>query len=132
MEKQNKKRIRLVIADNVFTVLSSEDEAYSKRLAAKVDASIKEICQGNKTSVTAAAILTALNCCDSLQKNKSGTNELRHQLVGYLEEINKQQDINEKLRLENKKLRQQNELYRSRLKQEYPLPNDAPPVKRKK
>ena len=39
----DKKKITITIAYNRFTVLSSEDEAYSRTLAEEVDRSIREL-----------------------------------------------------------------------------------------
>ena len=67
MEKEKKKRIRLVIADNMFTLLTSDNEEYSKQLAATLDSEIKEICRTCGKPVTVSAILVALNSSRQVQ-----------------------------------------------------------------
>ena len=40
MENGSKNKIKLMIADNVFTLVSSEGEGYSRHLAAKIDGNL--------------------------------------------------------------------------------------------
>ena len=120
MEKKQKKKVKLMIADNMFTFMSSEEEEYSRCLAAEVDRDIKEVCRCNRKSVSSAAILTALNYFDQLHKNAATAEALKNQLAGYLAEIIHQQADLEALEKENRRLREENTVYRARLKEEYP------------
>ena len=128
MEKSQKSKIKLLIADNVFTVVSSEDEAYSKQLAAEVDRKIKRIYRDNRTSITAAAILTALNYCDEIHKIDMETDALKQQLGGYLAEISRRQTAYELLERENRRLREELAVYRARLREEHPVSEPAAPL----
>ena len=126
MEK--KKKIKLMVANNVFTVLSTEDEAYSKKLAEKVNRRIMDVSIAGRTSVTGAAILVSLNYCDELQKSGDELEALKKQLSGYLEEIVKQRSRCEELEKENKKLRSDLELCRTRLKTQRPAADRTEPL----
>lgn len=132
MEKEKKKRIRLVIADNMFTLLTSDNEEYSKQLAATLDSEIKELCRTCGKPVTISAILVALNSRDELQKLQTGTADLRRQLFSYLSEITEKDNLIKQLRAENRRLKTENALYRARLKPEPPLSNERPPFSKKR
>ena len=135
MEKSEKKKIRIKIADNVFTVLSSEDDDRTYAIAAAVDRSIKETCTTARTSVTGAAILSALNYCDELKSMERDTQILRKQLSAYLEEIKKLSEENDALRSETIRLQADTVIYRRRLSEqstpsEEPVSAPARPVRR--
>ena len=120
MEQESKKKIKLLIADNLLTVVSDEEEAYSMQLAEKVDADIKALCRCNRKSVKEAAISTALNYCDEAHKDKEAIEELKAQLADYLVEISRQKADYDALEKENRKLQEEIAVYRSRLKEEFP------------
>ena len=135
MENGEKKKIRIKIAGNVFTVLSSEDDDRTYAMAETVDRRIKEICRTARTSVTGAAILSALNYCDELKSMERDTVLLREQLSSYLEEIKKLGEENDALRSEAIRLRADAVIYRRRLREqsadsEEPLSAPARPVRR--
>ena len=79
--------MKLRVAGFDFTVISAEDESYTQNLAARVDKDIKDTCRAAITSVTGATILSALNYCDSMQKDEAIIADLKKQLSAYLEEI---------------------------------------------
>ena len=120
MEQDSKKKIKLLIADNLLTVVSTEEEAYSVQLAEEVDDSIKALCRNCRKSVKEAAILTALNYCDEVHKGQTTVEELKKQLAAYLAEISRQQESYDALEKENRKLQEEVAVYRARLREEYP------------
>ncbi len=128
MDNSEKKKIKIKIANNVFTVLSSDDDNYTAATAEKVDKQIKEICRTARTSVTGAAILSALNYCDDLQSLERDTYTLKKQLSSYLDEIMAQKAEIEKLTGENARLRTDIETYRRRLKEENSSASSGEPV----
>ena len=135
MNNGEKKKIRIKIAGNVFTVLSSEDDDRTYAMAETVDRRIKEICRTARTSVTGAAMLSALNYCDELNTMERDTLSLKKQLSAYLEEIKKLGDENETLRAEIVRLRADAEIYRRRLREQSspsyePVSAPARPVRR--
>ncbi len=105
MEKNAKRKIRLRVAGNDLTVVSSESEEYSRALASKMDKEIKNICRTTVTSVMGAALLSALNYCDGMQKAEAEAEELRKQLSACQEEIAALKAAADEIKSENEKLR---------------------------
>lgn len=123
-----KKKISFTIANNRFTVLSSEDESYSRELAKEVDDSIKEMCASGRSSVTAAAILTAVNSRDEIHKRENDIETLKKQLSAYLEEIVMKGQENRELKKENEKLRNDLAACRRRLLSESATAEEDQPI----
>lgn len=116
VENKTKNKTQIKIADNTFTVVSDEEEAYTLGIASKVDKTIKEICKGAHTSVTGASMLAAMNYCNEMTKAQKDISDLKAQLDFYLEELVRQKDIYNDLLKDNKKLKSDIETYRIRLK----------------
>lgn len=123
-----RKRISITVADNRFTVLSSEDESYSRELASEVDKSIREMCASGRISVTAAAILTAVNSRDEIHKLEKDIEQLKKQLCAYLEEIVMKGAENARLRKETDRLKNDLAVCRRRLMKESPTVNEDQPL----
>ena len=87
MEKNAKRKIRLRVAGNDLTVVSSESEEYSRALASKME------------------LLSALNYCDGMQKAEAEAEELRKQLSACQEEIAALKAAADEIKSENEKLR---------------------------
>ncbi len=115
-ENAVKNKVKVVIADNQFTLVSSDSESYTKSIAEEVNQKIDEIKQSNPgVSTTAAVILTALNYCDSIRQGTDDSESLKRKLNAYLEESAKDKDMISKLQSENEKLKKDIEIYRKRL-----------------
>ena len=84
-----KSKIAVFVAGQEYTLLSEEDEGYVLRVAAQVDAQVREMMDGGRLSLTIAAVLTALNATDKTQKAIDSADHLRHQVREYLEETQK-------------------------------------------
>ena len=126
---EEKKKVVIKIAGSEFKVVTSEGENYTKELAKKVDDSIKELCrESSQTSVTAAAILTALNFCDKNLKYEEEAEKLGKQLECYFEEISLHKRKCDELRSENEKLKRDIETLRGRLASESPTINEPFPI----
>ncbi len=123
-----KKKITITVADNRFTVLSSEDEEYSRQLAKDVDSSIRSMCGSGRISVTAAAILTAVNYRDEIHKREKDIELLKKQLTAYLEDIVREGLKNSELSKEIAKLRSDIETLRRRLSEQSPTINENEPI----
>ena len=93
-----------------------------------MDSSIKEMCKSGRISVTAAAILTAVNYCDDLKKAQDDIDRLKVQLNKYLEDITKQNEKYNALQKENIKLKTDIDTYRKRLIEESPGANEDEPL----
>ena len=81
---QNK--VTVTIDDQEYTLVASEDAAYMKKVAAHVDAKIREVRQGGKVSAADAAVLAALNMADEYFKSLDHAENLRVQIKESLEE----------------------------------------------
>jgi len=109
-----KNRVQVKIMDSTYTILADEPEEYVEKIAKEVDKRIRDLLETNdKMSVTMAAVLTAFNLCDEARKANESADNLRSQIKGYLEEINKYRNQAEEARREA--ARQQSELLNLRL-----------------
>lgn len=127
-DNQEKKKVSFTIAGNQFTVLSAEEEAYTADIAGKIDQSIHEMCRNGRVSVTAAAILTAVNYCDEMQKSRRDLEEIRQKLEEYLNRMNVQQEKYRELSKECEKLKEDLKICRRRLSEESPGINEDDPI----
>ena len=95
---QNK--VTVTINDQEYTLVASEDAAYMTKVAALVDAKMREVMGSGKISSADAAILAALNVADDYYKAQEAAENLRKQIKDSLEE-------NKALNLELSKARQE-------------------------
>lgn len=80
-------RVTVTIADQKYTFLASEEQAYMERVAALVDGQIRETMRaGGRFSIMEAAVLTAVNLADEYLKEQESANNLRRQIKETLEE----------------------------------------------
>ncbi len=98
-------KITLTIGDQRLTIVAQEDEAYVRKVAALVDARLRENQTGGRMSLVSAALLTAMNIADDYYKSLQGAENLRSQLRQYLETSARLQMENDELRRELKALR---------------------------
>lgn len=83
-------RVTVTIADQKYTFLAAEEQAYMERVAAHVDALIKDTLQmGRNLSLLEGVVLTAVNLADDYLKEQENANRLRAQLKELLEESSK-------------------------------------------
>ena len=95
---QNK--VTVTINDQEYTLVANEDTAYMTKVAALVDAKMREVMQSGKISSADAAVLAALNVADDYYKAQDAAENLRKQIKDSLEE-------NKALNLELSKARQE-------------------------
>lgn len=82
-------RITVSICGTEYTLTAQESPAYMQKVAAMVDAKMSEILAGGRISRMDAAVLTAMNIADEMYKQQAGSENLRSQLKGYLDEASK-------------------------------------------
>ena len=82
-------RITVSICGEDYTLLAEETPRYMQKVAAIVDAKMTEIMASGRISRMEAAVLAAANLADELLKQQSSTENLRSQLKGYLDDMNK-------------------------------------------
>lgn len=82
-------RITVSICGEDYTLLAEESPSYMQQVAALVDAKMTEIMASGRVSRMDAAVLAAANLADEFLKQQSSTENLRSQLKGYLDDMNK-------------------------------------------
>lgn len=100
-----KNRIKMTIAGNELVISAQEDDEYIKKIGKRVDTEISNIIRsGNNFNIPMAAILSAINYCDSYEKQLAITEELR-------EEASKSEEMaKEAIRLQRIMIRENKEL----------------------
>lgn len=101
-------RVTVTVDGRSYTLIAAEDVDYVQKVAAHVDAQIKQISQGSKVALLDSTTLAAINVADQYFKEVATSENLRRQLKDYLEEGAKQKlEISELKReifkLQNKK-----------------------------
>ena len=81
-----KNRITVTIADQEYNLVAAEEQSYMERVAAHVDAELRQVLRGSKASLVDGAILAALNISDQYFKEVEASENLRRQLKENLEE----------------------------------------------
>ena len=83
-------KVRLEICGCSYVISTTDSEEYTLSLAEKLDRSMGEILAQNPTaSVTAAAVLSALDYLDELEKASASADNMRSQIRDYLEDAAK-------------------------------------------
>ncbi len=81
-----KKRVTVSIAGGEYRLIGAEDEEYTRKVAAHVDAKINEILSAANVSIIEAAVLAGVNITDEYYKALETADNLRTQLKDYLED----------------------------------------------
>jgi cell division protein ZapA len=81
-----KNRVTVTVGGQEFTLVANEDEAYIHKVAAHVDAQVRQVRDGSKISIADGALLAALNIADEYFKEVEAAENLRRQLKEYLDE----------------------------------------------
>ena len=70
-----KNKVTVSIAGHEYTMVAAEDEAYVRKVAAHVDAQIREVMeQGGRLSLTDVSVLAALNIADQYFREQAALN----------------------------------------------------------
>ncbi|MBQ5563189.1 MAG: cell division protein ZapA [Clostridia bacterium] len=123
-----KHKVKITVAGTEYIVLTHESESYTRGLAEQVDESIQDMCINGRISITAAAILTAVNLCDKLKKYENDADALGEQIEKYLEAANEQMNKYNELKTENERLKKNISVYRKRLGETVDGINEPSPV----
>lgn len=84
-----KNKIAVLIADQEYVMLASEDEAYVRSCAEHVDLKLREVRNGSRLSLADSAVLAALNITDEYRKEQETSENLRRQIKEALEAAQK-------------------------------------------
>ena len=82
-------RITVNICGTDYTLMAEESPAYMQKVAALVDVKMTELMSSGRLSRVDAAVLAAMNIADEMLKQQSGSENLRGQLKGYLDEASR-------------------------------------------
>lgn len=84
----SKNKIKLTICNMPCSLISDDTEEYVLSVGKEVEKAIEDITrQSDRASTTMAAIITALNFCDSAHKANEDADHLRAQVKDYVEEL---------------------------------------------
>ena len=100
-------RFTVSICGTEYTLMAEESPSYMQKVAALVDGKMSEIMDSGRVSRIDAAVLAAMNIADEMLKQQSGTENLRAQLKGYLDEANRAKSEVSECKREIFKLQQQ-------------------------
>lgn len=103
-----KNRVTVMVAGQKFTILSDDPENYVLDLAAKIDARITSLTLRNMTREK-AAVLTALDFADDLEKDKKAQTEVKEQIKDYIRELSELSAECESLKAQADKLKEEKE-----------------------
>ncbi|MBR5543024.1 MAG: cell division protein ZapA [Oscillospiraceae bacterium] len=81
-----KNAINVNIAGVELRLISGENEEYTRRVAAHVDAKVSEVLKLGSFSIVESALLSAINISDEYYKALETAENLRTQLKDYLED----------------------------------------------
>lgn len=108
---KNVNRIKIVLSGKEYTIQTEESPSYVKQLAEALDAKIDDyMSQNDSISVTSACMLVALGLMDDSIKAASDKDNLRKQVIDYLEEATKARTEIMEMKKELEALKQQNEM----------------------
>ena len=116
MANNIKNRIKIDIAGTRFTVLSVENEEYTRAVAEKLNDEINTVRRAAPgLPLSSAVMLAALNICDNMTKAEEDADRLRLQIKEYLNDAAKYRSSFEEVARENEKLKKDMEIYKKRL-----------------
>ncbi len=85
---EEKNRVEVTINRKPYTIIAEETQEYLLSLAEYVNEHMQEITKANPyLSQERAAVLTALNLCDTYFKLQKSSEELEKQVVSYSKEL---------------------------------------------
>ena len=99
-------KVRLNICGSSYVVYTSESEDYMQNLADRLNLDMNEMmASSNSVSITTAAVMTALNYRDELEKASGSADNMRRQIKDYLEDAASAKMAAEEVRRENAALK---------------------------
>ena len=111
-------KVRLTICGSSYVISTNESEDYMQNLAERLNMN-ELMSSSNSVSITTAAIMTALNYRDELEKASGSADNMRRQIKDYLEDAASAKMAAEELRRENAALRKKvDDLHRRSLTSE--------------
>ena len=81
-----KNKVTVTIADQPYTLIADQEVEAVEKIAAHVDAKVREVQAGSRLSLADSAILAAMNIAEEYFKEVEASENLRRQLKEYSEE----------------------------------------------
>lgn len=104
-------KIKIVLSGKEYTIQTDESVSYVKQLAEALDAKIEDyMSQNDSISVTSACMLVSLGLMDDCIKAASDKDNLRKQVIDYLEEATQLRTETMELKKKIEELEQKNEM----------------------
>lgn len=104
-------KIKVVLSGKEYTIQTDESVSYVKQLAESLDSKITQFMKQNDAiSVTSACMLVSLGLMDDCIKASGDKDNLRKQVIDYLEEATTSQAKITELKREIDQLKEQNEM----------------------
>lgn len=104
-------RIRIVLCGKEFSIQTDEGPTYVKQLADALNKKVNDfIMQNGEVSVSSACMLVSLGLMDDCIKAASDKDNLRKQVIDYLEEATRSRNEVTELKKQIEDLKQQNEM----------------------
>ena len=119
-------KVRLNICGSSYVVNTSESEDYMQNLADRLNLDMNELmASSNSVSITTAAVMTALNYRDELEKASGSADNMRRQIKDYLEDAASAKMAAEEARRENVSLKRRiDELERRLRRNQFPVEDE--------
>ena len=117
-------KVRLNICGSSYVVSNTENESYMQNLADRLNLDMNELMASSKSvSITTAAVMTALNYRDELEKASGSADNMRRQIKDYLEDAASAKMAAEELRRENASQKKRIEELERRLRTRQDIPD---------
>lgn len=117
-------KVRLSICGSSYVVSTTESESYMQNLADRLNLDMNELMASSKSvSITTAAVMTALNYRDELEKASGSADNMRRQIKDYLEDAASAKMAAEELRRENASQKRRIEELERRLRARQDIPD---------
>ena len=117
-------KVRLNICGSSYVVSTTENESYMQNLAERLNLDMNGLMASSKSvSITTAAVMTALNYRDELEKASGSADNMRRQIKDYLEDAASAKMAAEELRREVASQRKRIEELERRLRTRQDIPD---------
>ena len=119
-------KVRLTICGSSYVISTNESEDYMQNLADRLNLDMNELmASSNSVSITTAAVMTALNYRDELEKASGSADNMRRQIKDYLEDAASAKMAAEEARRENASLKRRiDELERRLRRSQFPVEDE--------
>ena len=101
-------RVTMSNCGTEYILVAEEDAAYMEKIGNMVDAEMQKLMDSAHMSRDAAAVLAAVNLADQLTKAQEGAENLRRQLMTYLDEASRAKNEAAELRRKLQNAQNQN------------------------